>query len=99
MVEIAAGIVLAVAILGLAVAVLVTLPIWLPWLVVGVGLLVALVAVVLTVWGLVYVAQTNHWLWCSSVRSFALLICMLPGMAFGPKRNQTKRQVQRDGKR
>ena len=59
MVEIAAGIVLAVAILGLAVAILVTLPIWLPWLVVGVGLLVAIVAVVLTVWGLVYVAQTE----------------------------------------
>ena len=52
MIEIAGGIVLAVAIL-------VTLPIWLPWLVVGVGLLVAMVAVVLTVWGLVYVAQTE----------------------------------------
>jgi threonine/homoserine/homoserine lactone efflux protein len=52
MIEIAGGILLAVAIL-------VTLPIWLPLLVVGVGLLVALVAVVLAVWGLVYVAQTE----------------------------------------
>jgi hypothetical protein len=52
MIEIAGGIVLAVAII-------VTLPISLPWLVVGVGLLVALVAVVLAIWGLVDVAQTE----------------------------------------
>jgi hypothetical protein len=91
MIEIAGGIVLAVTIL-------VTLPIWLPWLVVVVGLLVALVAVVLTVWGLVYVAQTEP-------LAFVLVGPILAWLIwYGYEewrlgRNETKRQVQRDAKR
>jgi len=91
MIEIAGGILLAVAIL-------VTLPIWLPLLVVGVGLLVALVAVVLAVWGLVYIAQTEP-------SAFVLIGPILAWLiwygyeAWRLRRNETNRRVERDAER